>query len=142
MNHKVLAYITRRLDDQPQLLVFTHRDFPEAGRQVPAGTVEPGEAIEAALFREIQEESGLTEVHLIRKLAEHTEVEWGHIRHVFQLTASRDVPDAWRHIVRGQGEDAGLVFEYQWADLNPEVKLAGKQAQWLSELTDDRTKTY
>ncbi|HLE30393.1 MAG TPA: NUDIX domain-containing protein, partial [Anaerolineales bacterium] len=60
MKHKVLAYITRRRNGRTQLLVFTHRDFPEAGVQVPAGTVEPDEPVEAALFREVHEESGLT----------------------------------------------------------------------------------
>ena len=33
--HKVFAYITHR----DRLLVFRHTDFPEAGIQVPAGTV-------------------------------------------------------------------------------------------------------
>ena len=36
---KAFAYITR--DDE--LLVFRHVDSPEAGIQVPAGTIEPGE---------------------------------------------------------------------------------------------------
>lgn len=52
---KVLAYITYN----DKLLVFTHRDAPEAGVQVPGGTVEPDESIEDALYREIAEESGI-----------------------------------------------------------------------------------
>ena len=70
MKHKVLAYITRERDGRRELLTFTHRDHPEAGVQVPAGTVEPGQAIEAALFREIREESGLTNLQLVHKLLE------------------------------------------------------------------------
>ena len=42
MKQKVLAYIIQ--DDR--LLVFRHTQFPEAGIQVPGGTVEQGEAID------------------------------------------------------------------------------------------------
>jgi len=45
---KVLAYVTWG----DKLLVFSHPDFPEAGIQVPAGTIEPGEEPEAAVLRE------------------------------------------------------------------------------------------
>jgi ADP-ribose pyrophosphatase YjhB (NUDIX family) len=134
MRHKVLAYITRERDGRRELLVFTHRDDPEAGVQVPAGTVEPGEPIEDALFREIREESGLTDVQLVRKLAEHEEVEWDNFRHVFHLIAPNGAPDRWTHIVHGQGEDAGMVFEYRWVDLSERVELAGAQHKWLGLL--------
>ena len=134
MPHKVLAYVTRRRNGQHQLLVFTHRDYPEAGMQVPAGTVEPGEAIEAALFREIGEETGLADVQLVRKLAERGEVEWGNVRHVFHLIAPDGAPDEWTHVVHGKGEDAGLVFEYRWIDLSERVELAGAQHKWLGLL--------
>ncbi len=131
MKNKVLAYIARYRNGSTQLLVFTHRDHPEAGVQVPAGTVEPGEAIEAALFREIWEESGLADVQLIRKLAEHEEAGWDNIRHVFHVTAPADTLDEWTHVVHGKGEDAGMVFEYRWADLRAGVVLAGAQDRWL-----------
>ena len=38
---------------------FKHRDIHEAGIQVPGGTVDEGETLEAAILREVQEESGL-----------------------------------------------------------------------------------
>ena len=134
MRHKVLAYIIRERDGRRELLVFTHRDDPEAGVQVPAGTVEPGEPIEDALFREIREESGLTDVQLVRKLAEHEEVEWDNIRHVFYLIAPNGAPDTWTHTVHGQGKDAGMVFEYRWVDLSENFELAGAQHKWLGLL--------
>jgi ADP-ribose pyrophosphatase YjhB (NUDIX family) len=128
---KVHAYITRTQNGQTQLLVFDHHDYPEAGTQVPAGTVDEGETIEHALFREIEEESGLTNVQLVRKLTEYESQQWGTLRHVFHLIASENTPDTWSHIVRGKGEDEGMVFEYRWMTLEPGIKLAGEQHQWL-----------
>jgi ADP-ribose pyrophosphatase YjhB (NUDIX family) len=128
---KVLAYITRHENDQIQLLVFDHRAAPEAGTQVPAGTVEEGESTEAALWREILEESGLSNLNLIRKLAVHESAEWNTVRHVFHLTVPGDVPDSWSHTVRGKGEDEGMIFDYRWTALTPQLELAGNQHTWL-----------
>ncbi|MEH2109058.1 hypothetical protein [Nostoc sp.] len=36
---KAIAYVTNK----DELMVFTHTDFPKAGVQVPAGTVEESE---------------------------------------------------------------------------------------------------
>ena len=62
-----------------RLLVFTHTDFPEAGIQVPAGTVEHKEEPAAAVLREAEEETGLTDLTLIRCLGtlEHDMAEYG-----------------------------------------------------------------
>ena len=46
LKQKALVYITWG----DKLLVFSHPDFPEAGIQVPAGTIEPGEEPGAAVF--------------------------------------------------------------------------------------------
>jgi ADP-ribose pyrophosphatase YjhB (NUDIX family) len=51
---KVTAFVTRTLNGRRELLLFQH---PYAGIQIPAGTVEPGEAPEAAAIRETQEET-------------------------------------------------------------------------------------
>ena len=48
---KVYAYITRA----DRLLVFRHVDFPEAGVQVPGGTMDAGETPEGAVLREAAE---------------------------------------------------------------------------------------
>jgi ADP-ribose pyrophosphatase YjhB (NUDIX family) len=111
MKHKVLAYITRLRRGALQLLVFRHRDYPEAGVQAPGGTVEPAERVEHALFREVLEESGLRpeQLRLEGKLNEPT--DGPAIWHVFHLSALADLPDSWTHIVRGDGEDSGLAFE-------------------------------
>lgn len=130
---KVLAYITRQQAGQTQLLVFDHHLQPEAGTQVPAGTVEPGEPVESALWREIEEEAGLLPAQLtwVAKLAEFENAEWGTVRHLYHLRAVVPLPDAWTQAVSGAGEDSGLVFDYYWLDLTPQLKLAGDQHTWL-----------
>ncbi|MFE3678054.1 NUDIX domain-containing protein [Streptomyces griseus] len=44
----------------PALPVFDHADPPEAGTQVPAGGIAPGEDPERAVLREVAEETGPT----------------------------------------------------------------------------------
>ena len=136
MKHKVLAYITRELAGRRQLLVFDHRDQPAAGTQVPAGSVEPGESPEQAVWREIAEEAGLRpeQLRLRRKLAEHPEPAWGHVRHVFHLETAGPLPEAWAQTVAGTGEDRGFVFVYRWTALD--VRLASDQDRWLTALKE------
>ena len=82
---KVVCYVTRGDD----LLVFLHRHQPDAGVQVPAGTIDPGEAPEAAALREAEEETGLSGFRVVGKLGEYThhieERPVDHRRHVFHL---------------------------------------------------------
>lgn len=136
MIEKVLAYITRVRNGHVELLTFTERAHPEAGRQVPAGTVEPDEDVAAALVREVAEESGLTNVKIIRKLAEAVFPEWGNLRHVFHVEVLGQVPDRWIHSVRGFGEDSGKQFEYSWVPLDWRLRLSGDQDRWLASLVD------
>lgn len=139
MQLKALAYITRKHNNDTQLLVFTHRHHPEAGLQIPAGTVEEGEEIEHALFREIHEESGLThdDLKLIRKLAVFESQEWGTIRHVFHLAITRPQKDSWDWLTNdydndeARARDERLVFCYRWESLKDKVDLAGNQGMWL-----------
>jgi ADP-ribose pyrophosphatase YjhB (NUDIX family) len=65
---KVTAFITREGEPGPELLVFEHEHMPEAGIQVPAGTVEISEPIEQAVLREAWEETGLKTFHIERDL--------------------------------------------------------------------------
>jgi ADP-ribose pyrophosphatase YjhB (NUDIX family) len=133
VKHKVIAYIVRRRGGASQLLVFEHRGIPEAGVQVPAGTVEPDEGIEAGLYREVFEEAGLRpeQLKLRGKVAEMLEPEWDQLRHAYMLEAADDLPEKWAHTVGGQGEDEGMIFEHYWIELTPGVRLAGEQERWL-----------
>lgn len=44
--------------------MFSHVNFPEAGIQVPKGTVGPKEDLKDAVLREVQEETGLTKIFI------------------------------------------------------------------------------
>ncbi len=135
MKQKVLVYVVRAGAAEAEVLVFAHRHAPEAGLQVPAGTVEPGEAPEAAAFREVAEESGLTsaQVRLVRKLAEAFEPEWQIVqRHAYLFAPVADLPAHWSHTVAGAGEDQGMVFDYDWLPVSAaQQRLAGGQGRFL-----------
>ncbi len=60
---KVTAFVTRARPFGPELLLLRH---PNAGVQVPAGTVEENEEIADAVLREAIEETGLTNVKIKR----------------------------------------------------------------------------
>jgi len=62
---KVTAFITRGVSDEADLLLFVH---PDAGIQLPAGTVELAEKPEDAVIRETGEETGLTTLDIINLL--------------------------------------------------------------------------
>lgn len=139
---KVLAYITRNTGDSgTELLVFDHLDFPEAGTQVPAGTVEDGEAIEAALVREVEEETGLVDCRIASKIGVydwvHPDTHNTHERHVFHLLAPNNTPETWTWIETSGGavpEDEGYVFLFRLVPLDQPLELAGNQGDYLDAL--------
>jgi 8-oxo-dGTP pyrophosphatase MutT (NUDIX family) len=114
---KAFAYVTHR----ERLLVFKHLGIPEAGVQVPAGTLEPGEAPAAAARREAEEETGLrdfddavplgVESFDARPFGRH-EV---HRRHFFHLPFSGRAGEPWRHQELHASDGAPPVtFELSW----------------------------
>jgi len=117
---KVIAYIFR--NNRSEILVFDHRDIPDAGTQVVGGTVEAGEDFKLALSREIKEESGLNispgEMTKIGESTYHRQdmPELNH-RHYFEIL-STDLPETWEHTVSSDGLDNGLVFEFYWLPLD------------------------
>lgn len=133
---KVVAYITRG----DELLVFTHRDFPEAGVQVPAGTVEAGEALDAAVLREVHEETGLPPTAL-RKPAYLGRRLWQagpdcHDRHFYQLVLTADAPESWLHYELHAGAGETFAFCFSWVKLDdPSLCLAGEQDALLDVLS-------
>lgn len=135
---KVLVYLTRGEGSGRQLLVFEHVDHPSAGIQVPAGTVEPGEALEVAARREVREEAGLelpaTGRFIGRFEYPRMDRQELHLRHVFHFPVS-GITDSWLHCVSGQGEDKGLVLRYYWLPLaQAAARLAVGQGSYLEHI--------
>ncbi|UCH43095.1 MAG: NUDIX domain-containing protein [Dehalococcoidales bacterium] len=136
---KVQCYITREHSESLQVLVFEHVDYPEAGVQVPAGSIEPGETAEEAALREAWEESGIRELRVQRYIGKfhwwHAERREDHERHVFQLTTPQTLPERWEHTVSAGAEDKGIRFTCYWLDCAVAVQvLSGNQGDYLQYL--------
>lgn len=131
---RVAAYVVRHRS-AAELLVFDHVGMPDAGTQVPAGGVEPGEDPVAAVLREVVEETGLTAATVIGRIAvdDRPHPYTGHPRRTtyFLLLAPADTPDAWHHRVRGDGDDSGLLFACRFLPLPLRRPLADGQDAWL-----------
>jgi 8-oxo-dGTP diphosphatase len=122
VKRKVFAYITH----QQNLLVFSHPHFPEAGIQVPAGTVERDEQPETAVLREAFEETGLTNLTLNDFLGEQKRdmFDFGrdevHHRYFYHLLCQGNPPSRWQHREQYPSESSALepiVFEFFWVPL-------------------------
>src|SRR3954471_11086847 len=136
MRQRVVAYVTRRRGGRTELLVFDHRDDPAALTQVPAGRLDQGESLEDCLRRELLEEAGLADLRIVRRLgAEAVGHGTTYDNRLFELEAPADVPDAWEHVVTGDGDDAGMVFVYRWVPL-AEARSWGRREPVLDELAE------
>jgi len=125
------------------LLVFRHTEFPEAGIQVPGGTVEDGETIQSAALREAWEETGVEDLEMVAylgmnilDLAEFDMVGLFQ-RHFFHLTPRSIPSESWRHweTNRSDGSSEPIEFEFYWVKYPEEVpELAGRQGAFLEKL--------
>ena len=123
--HKVFAYITNR----GRLLVFTHPLAPEAGVQVPAGTIEEGEDPDVVVLREAWEETGLHELTLVGLLGERVfdasplGRDELNVCRFYHLRCAGDPPDLWTHFERypSDGTTVPIPFDFFWARLPHEA---------------------
>ena len=121
VTRKVFAYITHG----DRLLVFRHVDAPEAGVQVPAGTLHDGEAPEEGVMREAVEETGLMGLTLVGYLGD-TWIDWSgqgreviHHRLFYHLRCESQPLETWRHaeLDPSDGSEGPIWFEFEWAPL-------------------------
>ncbi len=112
------------VDARGRLLVFRH---PEDGNmQLPKGTIEPGESPEAAVRRELLEESGIDHTGALQSLGTlQRECEAGvegnthrhpQLWHLFLMRAEGELPETFAHTATGSPEEEGLVFLFRWLD--------------------------
>lgn len=123
----------------PELLVFDHVGIPEAGTQIPAGGVHPGENLEQAVLREVAEETGLSDVSVINRIVvdhrPHPQTQQPRRTTFFHLYAGTDTPDTWTHRVGGTGDDHGIEFACRFVALPLESPLADEQDAWLDHVS-------
>ena len=134
---KVVAYAT----SGGRLLVFTHPRHPEAGLQVPAGTLEAGESPYAGVLRELREETGLITFGLPHYLGtadfdmapfERAEV---HRRYFFSVDVRGPVQEGWQHEETSGGSAALELFEFKWVSLHDVPPLIAGQGALLGAMT-------
>jgi len=118
---KVMAYITHG----SRLLVFRQPEFPEAGIQVPGGSVSPDEPLDAAVLREAHEETGLSGLQIeaflgdvIHDFSPRSRYEIHH-RHYYHLTTSGEVAERWNCYENdpSEGDHTSILFDLFWVDL-------------------------
>ncbi len=98
---KVTAFVTRTGSSGIELLLFRH---PNAGIQLPAGTVEEDESPADAVIREVFEETGLRHVTIERALGHVEETLPGHlfVAHATRVYARPDTSSFdWAEFRRG-----------------------------------------
>lgn len=123
LRRKVYAYITH----SGRLLGFRHPYAPEAGIQVPGGTLREGEDPVVGVVRESHEETGLSGLVLGGFLGErdHSAPERNevHRRRFYHLARAHQPPERWRTMETdpSDGSPERPVFEFYWVRLPDEV---------------------
>ncbi|MCK0093420.1 NUDIX domain-containing protein [Rhodococcus sp. F64268] len=139
---RVAAYVIRHRIG-PELLVFDHVGIPDAGTQIPAGGLEPGEDPHEAALREVTEETGLDTCSVVGTVGidHRPHPITGQPRHTYVLhvRVPADTADAWLHTVRGDGTDTGLQFACRFVPLPLREPLADEQDLLLGELHPEWT---
>lgn len=136
---KVVAYITQ----EDRILMMRHRDFPEIPMEPPAGTVDPGEELEAAVLREAFEETGLDCLTIKKYLGQRnwTAVAFNqiHERYFFHLEAHGTLPEEWLHyeMTPSGGDRTPVAYEIFWITLKEADSntIAVEKGALLSEVT-------
>jgi ADP-ribose pyrophosphatase YjhB (NUDIX family) len=136
---KALVYITQGRC----VLLLRHPSHPEAGIQVPGGSIHLNEAPAEAALREAREETGLARLSIVQLVGVadfdmrpfgKTEV---HRRHFFHLKFQDESPPSWRHEERDPSSGAAepIAFELFWARYPGEVPpLIAGHGQYLPKV--------
>lgn len=141
-HRKAYCYITH----QDRLLVMTHPDHPEAGIQVPGGSIEPGEEPTVGALREACEETGLEATGLemagLLGAAEfiHTRINEIHQRYFYHLRCTTAPPATWRHyeFTPSDGSPAPIALDFYWVALDDSMpELIAEMGKMLPVLREN-----
>lgn len=116
------------LNSKKEILVFDHVYQPEAGIQIPKGSIDKYEPLHLAAERELREESGLSSSTPLVHIFSEQHFKTGVLYHVYTGTAA-EIHEPFTHIVTGKGNDAGLHFRYYWMGL----ETAQKELVWYQQ---------
>ena len=142
VQRKVFAYVTKG----DRLLVFEERGFERGGIQVPAGSPHAGETLEEAVLREVEEETGLTSLRIVRFLGDcpFDNAVWGldsvHHRFFYHVECEQDTPETWSHeekepSIVSPGTPERIIFDFHWIKIPDGIpELQQGHGMFLPEL--------
>lgn len=118
---KLCACVVREGSGGPELLVFDH---PRAGTQIPKGTLEDGESHRDGVLRELAEETGVTDVEIVRSVGTWDRLsavggeQQKHKWEVFELRPTAELDEEWIHAAEGSEVERGLALRCHWITLD------------------------
>ncbi len=140
---KVTAFVTRTGPDGTRMLMIQH---PTAGVQFPAGTVDEGEEIEHAAFRETFEECGISidQLRLVQLIGQRDEFPPGATNTILHRTTVYALPNPnsfdWAYLPRGAAiqflrkQNGYAQVTYQEGDRFPDPRYTSYQITgWVPE---------
>ncbi len=136
---KAYGYVTRIKDRRQQVLVFQHKNLPDAGIQIPKGTVKEDEDTFSAVIREVKEETGIQRFEVEKLITEdYWENDDGamHNRYFYKIVCN-EMADEWEYNPTGGGEEEGLTFQFFWVASVEEVELIRGHADYLKLIFDE-----
>jgi 8-oxo-dGTP pyrophosphatase MutT (NUDIX family) len=117
--NKACPVVWRACARDLEVLAFEH---PLAGLQLVKGSIEPGEAPQAAALRELEEESGIAQAVAVRHLGLLPSRYEAQVWSFHEVSVGPVLPQTWLHHT---ADDGGQVFRFFWHPLSEPVS-----AQW------------
>lgn len=113
---KACPIVLRERDTGTEILSFEH---PNQDFQLVKGTIEPGESHDLAALRELEEESGISDAHIVRFLQKVHFTEEQQSWSVY-LCKTGELPENWSHMaLEGDGEEH--EFRFFWHRLDDDL---------------------
>lgn len=112
-------------EQHPGMILVLQR---AAGRDIPGGRIQPGEATEAGMHREVREEIGNVELHDVQKIADATKQVGKHAIHAYEIYVARvTLPENGIELSdEHQGYEWVPLEEFKHLDINQRYKDAVK----------------